>query len=123
MSADITFPQYELLRPRLQNSDEGSSKYSTPNSGWAVLGSFQKGQVLEMDLIMTAHHMVRLLETGVFQACGLFCIDDGDHLWTVDIYCGTITVEKQNMAHALGVKLEKQNTKWPTQSLLVKPNI
>ena len=66
------FPQYELLRPGLQNSDEGSNKYSTPNGGWAVLGSFQKGQVLEMDLIMTANHMVRLLQTGVFQAYGLF---------------------------------------------------
>ena len=71
LSAD-TFPQYELLRPRLQNADEGSNKYSTPNSGWAALGSFQKGQVLEMDLIMTANHMVRLLQTGVFQAYGLF---------------------------------------------------
>ena len=94
------FPQYELLRPGLQNSDEGSNKYSTPNGGWAVLGSFQKGQVLEMDLIMTAHHMVRLLQTGVFQACSSCFYDDGDHLWTVYLHSCTKTVEKQNKVPA-----------------------
>eukprot|EP00904_Undaria_pinnatifida_P004815 jgi/Undpi1/1463/HiC_scaffold_11.g04854.m2 len=40
-----------------QNAGEGSNTYSTPNREWEVLGSFQSGQVLEMDLIMNTNHM------------------------------------------------------------------
>ena len=47
-----------LLRPYVQNSEEGSNTYSTPNREWEVLGSFQSGQVLEMDLIMNTNHKV-----------------------------------------------------------------
>ena len=74
-----------LRRPRAQNSDEGSNTYSTPNSEWAVLGSFQKGQVLEMDLIMNTNHMVSKIVAGVFQAYARasFCCEDDDVPWTL----------------------------------------
>lgn len=32
--------------------------YSTANSNWEVLGSFESGQVIEMDLIINAYHKV-----------------------------------------------------------------
>ena len=71
-----------LPRSRTQHSEEGSNTYSTPNREWEVLGSFQSGQVLEMDLIMNTNHMVSAIEPAVFQLSWAvpFHHDDGANL-------------------------------------------
>lgn len=50
----------------MQNSDENTNTYSTPNSKWEVLGDFKSGQVLEMDILMTIYHWVSFHVMGLY---------------------------------------------------------
>lgn len=41
-----------------QGSDSTKNTYSTPNSEWRVIDSFESGQVIEMDVVVVYYHRV-----------------------------------------------------------------
>lgn len=42
----------------IQSQNDAPIRYSTPNNAWDVLGSYEGGSVLEIDVAVTNYHMV-----------------------------------------------------------------
>lgn len=47
------------VRSLFQGFDEDAITYSTPNSQWEVLHTFQSGQEIEIDVVIVYYHWVR----------------------------------------------------------------
>ncbi|CAM9912712.1 unnamed protein product, partial [Laminaria digitata] len=70
-----------------QHSAEDSNMYSTANSNWEVLGSFESGQVIEMDLIL--HPSARNASTQghcEFSICNTADLDDPNGVTTQECF-------------------------------------
>lgn len=64
-------PLYGVLSYH-QSQDDADITYSTPNSEWDILATYEGGSTIEMDVVLTNHHYVSVYVVGLLLSCVLF---------------------------------------------------